>query len=90
MFYAAMMVFDAYYLMNKPEWLNQENREYRDATEKHFSKWFKKHESLWNATPINDKMVISNQVRSRSINEGMLMEAVTIDDWLKKIRKRVK
>ena len=90
MFYAAMMVFDAYYLMNKPEWINQENREYRDATEKHFSKWFKKHESLWNATPINDKMVISNQVRSRSINEGMLMEAVTIDDWLKKIRKRVK
>jgi hypothetical protein len=32
-------------------------------------------------------MVISNQVRSRSINEGMQMEAVTVDGWLKHIKK---
>jgi hypothetical protein len=87
MFYTAFMVFDAYYTMNKPEWINQENVEYRDSTEKHFSKWYEKHEDLWNAVPSTDKMVISNQVRSRSINEGMQMEAVTVDGWLKHIKK---
>ena len=29
-----------------------------------------------------DKMMISNNVRGRSIGEGMGMETMTIDDWL--------
>ena len=85
MFYTAFMCFDAYYTMNKPDWINQENKEYRDSTEARFATWFKKHEDLWNSVPITDKMVISNQVRSRSINEGMQMEAVTVEGWLKHI-----
>ena len=86
MFFTGFMVFDAYYTMNKPEWINQENREYRDMTERRFAKWFDKHRSLWDSIPLNDKMMISNQVRSRSVMEGMRMEAVTIDDWLAKVR----
>ena len=86
MFYTAFMIFDAYYTMNKPEWIDQENQEYRAKTEKHFSQWYKKHEDIWNMIPVNDKMVISNQVRSRSIMEGMRMEAVTIDQWLRHIK----
>lgn len=87
LFYTAFMIFDAYYTMNKPEWVNQENREYRDSTEIRFSEYYKKHKNLWDSIPAPEKMQISNGVRSRSVNEGMLMEAVTIDDWLKKIRK---
>ena len=84
-FFTAFMIFDAYYTMNKPEWIEQENQEYRDDTEKRFSIWFKKHRDMWDTLPMNDKMVISNQVRSRSVMEGMRMEAVTIDTWLKHI-----
>lgn len=87
MFFTVFMIFDAYYTMNKPEWINQENKEYRDSTERHFAKYYKKRKPLWNATSIGDKMMISNQVRSRSIMEGMQMEAITIDAWLKKICK---
>ena len=86
-FYTAFMIFDAYYTMNKPEWVNQENKEYRDSTELRFSEYYKKHKSLWDSIPGPEKMQISNGVRSRTVSEGMLMEAVTIDDWLKKIRK---
>ena len=89
-FYTAFMTFDAYYTMNKPEWVNQENRAYRDETERHFARWFKKHESIWRQIPAPDKMQISNGVRSRSIGEGMLMEAITIDGWLRKIKKLAK
>lgn len=85
MFYTVFMIFDAYYCMNKPEWINQENKEYRDSTEKKFAGYFRKHEDLWTAMPVQDKMLISNQVRGRSINEGMQMEAVTVDGWLKHV-----
>ena len=85
MFFTAFMAFDAYYNMNKPEWIDQENQEYRDKTEKRFGEWFRKHQDLWNGVPDTDKMQISNQVRSRSVMEGMQMESVTIKEWLKHI-----
>ena len=86
-FYATMMVFDAYYTMNKPEWINQENRAYRDATERRFARYYEKRRELWEAMPEAEKMAISNQVRARSITEGMKMEAVTVEGWLKKMRE---
>ena len=85
-FYTAFMIFDAYYTMNKPEWINQENREYRQSTEKRFAQYYAKHEDLWKNLPATDRMTISNAVRSRSVMEGMQMEAVTIDGWLKHIQ----
>lgn len=82
LFFTAMIIFDSYYLMNKPEWLDQENQEYRNNTEKRFARYFKKHKKEWESIPINDKMMISNGVRSRYVQEGMQMEKVTITDWL--------
>lgn len=87
LFYTAFMVFDAYYTMNKPEWINQENQQYRNMTENRFSQYYSKHEGMWKSISPQDKMQISNAVRSRSVNEGMMMEAITIDDWLKHIKK---
>lgn len=82
LFYIAIMLFDAYYTMNKPEWINQENKEYRDATEARFAKYYKKHKKSWEKIPINEKMQISQGVRGRSVAEGMRMETLTIDEWL--------
>ena len=84
-FYCGFMVFDAYYTMNKPEWINQENREYRDLTECRFAAYYRKRRGLWDCIPAPEKMQISNGVRTRSVSEGMLMEAVTIEDWLKRM-----
>lgn len=81
-FYVAFMIFDAYYTMNKPEWINQENKEYRDATEKRFATYYKKYKDTWNEISVNDKMQISQGVRGRSVMEGMQMEALTVEEWL--------
>ena len=80
--FTAFMIFDGYYTMNKPEWINQENKTYRDMTEQEFSRYYKKRKDLWNNLTTQDKMIISNQVRTRSVLEGMMMEATTIDNWL--------
>ena len=86
MFFTCFMTFDAYYTMNKPEWINQENQEYRDKTERRFAEWFRKHEEYWDQVPDADKMAISNQVRTRSVMEGMQMESITIKQWLEHIK----
>lgn len=87
MIYAVTMIFDAYYTMNKEEWLNQENQQYRHDVELRFKTYFKEFKSMWDTMPINDKMAISNGIRTRSVQEGMRMEAITIDDWLKHIEE---
>lgn len=86
-FYVAFMVMDAYYSMNKPEWINQDNREYRVTTESRFAEYYAKHKDLWDSVPATDRMMISNGVRGRSIGEGMAMETQTLDDWLRSISK---
>lgn len=85
MFFTGFMTFDAYYTMNKPEWIDQENQDYRHKTELRFAEWFRKHQDLWNGLNDADKMQISNNVRTRSVMEGMQMESVTIKEWLRHV-----
>lgn len=83
--FVAFMIFDAYYTMCKPEWLNQENQEYRHTTELRFKKYYSDFKSDWDCISDADKMQISNGVRSRQVGEGMQMENITINDWLEHI-----
>jgi len=85
LFYITFLIFDAYYTMNKPEWINQENKEYRDSTEKRFSEYYKKYKNYWKIVPNADKMQVSQGIRERSVMEGMEMETITINEWLKHI-----
>ena len=84
-FYTVFMIFDAYYTMNKPEWIDQENQEYRNATERHFAEYYKTHKKTWENFPYQEKMNISQGIRGRSVQEGMRMESMTVDEWLKHI-----
>ena len=84
-FYAVTGILDAYYTMNKPEWINQENREYRDSTERHFAAYYRKYRDVWESVGEKEKLIASNQIRSRKLYEGMGMENVTISDWLRHI-----
>ena len=87
MYFCTNMIFETYYTMNKPEWVSQENTEHREKTEKRFAEYFKKHKSLWDAVPMNDKVNVSDKAREKAIGGGMLLEAVTVFDWLKGVEK---
>lgn len=84
-FYTVFMIFDAYYTMNKPEWIDMENQEYRNATEKHFAHYYNTHKKTWENFPYQEKMNISQGIRGRSVQEGMHLEAMTVEEWLKHI-----
>ena len=83
--YVGSMIFDTYYTFNKVDWVNQDNIEYRNKTEKHFSEYYKKRKVMWNKLSNDEKIQLSNSIRQRSVMEGMMMENITLDDWLNKI-----
>ncbi len=84
-FYAASMVYDAYFTMNKDEWINQENKEYRDNTEKRFAEYYRTFKTLTNALPKEGQAMILQGLRNRFYQEGMLLETVTFETWIKHI-----
>lgn len=85
--YVGFMVWDAYYTLNKPDWRKKTSKGYRDRTEKRFAAYFKKHEEQWESLTEQEKMLISSGIRQRSVMEGMLMEELTVGQWLNRIRK---
>lgn len=84
--HVAIMVFEAYYTLNKKQWLEQTNHEYREQTEKRFAEYFKKHESKWDSLSDEEKMKTSVAVRNRSITSGMPMESIAFPTWLEQIK----
>lgn len=89
-FYAASMIFDAYYTMNKKEWIDQENKDYRDAVEERFAKYYKEFGKLYEALDEKIKMQVVAGIRNRMFNEGLMLETITFNDWIKHIMEKYK
>ena len=77
---ATNTIYDMYYNMNKEEWLNKENQEYRDKTEKRFVKFYKKYKGVAD--------VLKKEERNKKFNEGMILESITFNDWIKEILEK--
>lgn len=84
-FYATSMIFDAYFTMNKQEWIDQENKEYRNETEKRFKTYYMKFKYLYETIPQEAKFQIIASIKNRMYTEGLLMESITFEDWIKHI-----
>jgi glycosyltransferase involved in cell wall biosynthesis len=84
-FYAVGLIFDAYYLMNKKEWLDQENKEYRHNTELRFKKYYEDFKVMFDNMPYANKLQVAQGVRNRYYQEGLLVESVTFEAWIKHI-----
>lgn len=84
-FYATSMIFDAYFTMNKKEWIDQENKTYRAATERRFKAYYEKFKYLYDALPVESKFQIISGIKNRMYTEGLLMESITFEDWIRHI-----
>jgi glycosyltransferase involved in cell wall biosynthesis len=84
-FYATSMIYDAYFQMNKQEWIDQENREYRDSTELRFRDYYLKYQELFDAISQETKAQIIVGIKNRMYGEGLLMEHITFDDWITRV-----
>lgn len=88
-FYVVNMVYDAYFTMNKDEWIHQENKEYRDATEKRFSEYYKNFKNRFESVPKEQHGQVLQGLRNRFYQEGMFLEKQTFDQWIEHIEKLI-
>lgn len=82
-FYAVNMIYDAYFTMNKDEWLNQENVDYRSSTERRFKQYWLQFKYLHDSIPQDVKTQIIMGIRGRMYGEGMVLETLTFNEWIK-------
>ena len=88
-FYVVGMIYDAYFTMNKDEWLNQENKEYRYATEKRFKEYWLKYKYLHDSIPNDIKAQIIMGIKNRMYAEGMVLETLTFNEWIEQVEAMV-
>ncbi len=86
-FYSVSMIYDAYFAMNKDEWLNQDNKDYRDATERRFKEYWLKYKYLHDSIPQEVKAQIIMTIKNRMFTEGMVLETQTFNEWIKKVEE---
>ena len=84
-FYATSMIYDAYFTMNKDEWLNQKNKDYRRATELRFKEYWLKYKYLHDSIPQDIKRQIIMGIKNRMYGEGMILETLTFNEWIKQV-----
>ena len=86
-FYAVSMIYDAYFTMNKNEWIAQENQQYRMDVEKRFKRYYAEFETLFESCPNDIRSQIIMGIKNRMFSEGLLMETQTFDQWIKHIKE---
>ena len=84
-FYTNHIILNAYYELNKPDWRKTENIEYLSAVELRIFQFFVKYREFWIACDDNLKKDLSRQLRDKALMEGMMLEELTINQWLDKI-----
>lgn len=84
-FFATSMIYDAYYTLNKQEWIDQQNQEYRNSVERRFAKYYRQFKELFDSVPQAVKMQIIVGQKNRFFQEGLFLETVTFDEWLKHV-----
>ena len=85
LFYATSMIYDAYFTMNKDEWLNQDNKDYRYMTELRFKDYWLKYKYLHDEINVDIKNQIIMGIKNRMFTEGMILETLTFGEWIKQI-----
>lgn len=85
-FYATSMIFDAYYSLNCDRWWDEEGQKFRDVTERRFKRYYEEFESLFNSIDTNVKSQIIMGIKNRFFQEGLFLEKITFEDWIKHIK----
>ena len=84
-FYAANMIYDTYYSLNCDRWWTEEGKEYLPMTEKRFKKYWDEFKWLHDKLTKDEKLMILSGLRNRFFQEGLVLERITFDDWIKHI-----
>ena len=86
-YHATSMIYDAYFTLNKKEWVDQKNQKYRNDVEIRFKEYYNTFKKLFESTSDDIKNQLIMGIKNRLFKEGMYLETITFNDWIKKIKK---
>lgn len=86
-YYANVLLYGTYYMLNKPIWTDPMNAKYRCRTEKCFQEYYRSHRSLIRGIDPKVEKAIIQGTKRRVLNEGVLLEGFTFDDWIRHIEE---
>lgn len=84
-FYATSMIYDVYYSLNHDRWWSEEGHGYLPQIEKRFKQYWLDFKGLFNGCPQDARAQIIMSIKNRYFGEGLLLERITFDDWIKHI-----
>lgn len=80
-----ILVYNTYYMLNKPVWLDPMNAKYRYETELCMKEYWHKHKDLFDTMDEEMRNTVISGVKQRVLAEGVLLEKFTFDEWIKHI-----
>ena len=82
-----VLIYNTYFILNKPVWLDPMNAKYRYETELCVKEYWNKHKDMFNMIDDSMRNAIVSGVKQRVLMEGVLLEKFTFDEWIKHIEE---
>ena len=76
------LIYNTYYLMNKPIWLDPMNAKYRYETEKCFKQYYLRHKEFFDRLSPEMYRKVVARIKQQMISEGVILEKFTFDTWI--------
>ena len=89
MAFVISMFYDAYFTLNRKDWLDVVNKEFRDRTERRFKMYSNEFRTIYDNAPEQFKQMIYQGQKTRFFNEGVFDEVMTLKQWLAHIDDEV-
>lgn len=86
-FYICSTIYNTYYALNKPIWIDPMNAQYRYKTEKCFKTYYLKYKEFFSIVDSQLRSQIIAGIKRRVIAEGTLLEKFTFDEWINHIEE---
>ena len=86
-YYAAMFLFDGYYMYSIPEYNSEENKPYLEKAMRAMWEFYRDHKHLIDLVSPTDLSQISCAARKNAVNYGLAMEYITFPDWIALLKR---
>lgn len=86
-YHTGAFIYNTYYMLNKPIWLDPMNAKYRYETEKCFKEYYRKHKELFERISPEVRTMLIAGIKRRVMDEGVGLEKFTFDEWIDHIEE---
>ena len=83
--FSFIVTFNMYYKINQPNFMCPEDKDEIEKIERRFKKFYVKWVDYMEKFPAEKQPRFIAEMRRKSFTEGLLIEHITFEDWIKRI-----